>query len=162
MGTTTTAAKKTTGPDKRAASSETIEAIFHEAMRSYEEALKSGIRLQEESINLWKELLSKLGSPEEFQAKLKALSAEVFPMARKHMEEFIEIFNRNSSQAIDLFGQACGVYQAPSAADAQRRVRDLVESSLATLRLNVHTVLNTNARILVSWKDLVDRFGPAI
>jgi hypothetical protein len=39
-----------------AATSETIAELFHEAMRSYERALKSGIQLQEESVNLWKEL----------------------------------------------------------------------------------------------------------
>ena len=159
---TATAAKESAGSTKRAAPSETINEIFHEAMRSYEEALKSGIQLQEESVNLWKDLLSKLGSPEEFQAKLKSLSADVFPNARKRMEEFIETFNRTSNQAMDLFEKTCSVYQAASVTDAQRRVQDLVESSLATLRVNVHTALNTNAKILASWKELVDRFGPAI
>ena len=48
-----------------AATSEAINELFHEAMRSYEKALKSGIQLQEESVNLWKDLLTKLGSPEE-------------------------------------------------------------------------------------------------
>ena len=38
-----------------AAASETIDEVFHEAMRSYEKALKSGIQLQEESVNLWKD-----------------------------------------------------------------------------------------------------------
>jgi hypothetical protein len=46
-----------------AATSEAMGEVFHEAMRSYEKALKSGIRLQEESVNLWKELFSRLGSP---------------------------------------------------------------------------------------------------
>jgi hypothetical protein len=57
----TEATKKAT-----ATTSASIEEFFHEAMRSYEKALKSGIQLQEESVNLWKDLLSKLGSPEEF------------------------------------------------------------------------------------------------
>jgi hypothetical protein len=53
-----------------AATSETIDEVFQEAMRSYEEALKSGIQLQEQSVNLWKDLLTKLGSPQQLQAKL--------------------------------------------------------------------------------------------
>jgi hypothetical protein len=162
MSATATAPKETAGTGKKSAPSETINEIFHEAMHSYEEALKSGIQLQEESVNLWKDLLSKLGSPEEFQAKLKSLSADVFPNARKRMEEFIETFNRTSNQAMDLFEKTLSVYQSTSVTDAQRRVQDLVESSLATLRVNVHTALNTNAKILASWKELVDRFGPAI
>jgi ribosomal 50S subunit-associated protein YjgA (DUF615 family) len=145
-----------------AATSESIEELFHEAMRSYEKALKSGIQLQEESVNLWKDLLTKLGSPEELQAKLESMTADTFPKARKRMEEFVETFNRTSDQTIDLFGKTLGVYQATSVTDAQRRVRDLIESSLAAMRVNVHSALNTNAKIIASWKELVDRFGPAV
>jgi hypothetical protein len=77
-----------------AATSEAIDKVFQEAMRSYEKALKSGIQLQEESVNLWKDLLTKLGSPEEFQAKLESMTADAFPKARKRMEEFVEAFTR--------------------------------------------------------------------
>ena len=136
--------------------------VFHDAMHNYEKALKSGIQLQEESVNLWKDLLTKLGSPEEFQAKLESMTADVFPMARQRRGEFVETFNRTSNQTIDLFEKTLGVYQATSVPDAQRRVQDLIESSLAALRVNVHSALNTNAKIIASWKDLVDSFGPAV
>jgi hypothetical protein len=145
-----------------AATSETIAELYHEAMRNYEKALKSGIQLQEESVNLWKDLLTKLASPDEFQGKLESMTSDAFPQARKRMEEFVETFNRTSNQTIDLFEKALGVYQATSVTDAQRRVQELIESSLTTLRVNVHSALNTNAKIITSWKELVDRFGPAV
>jgi len=106
-------------------------------------------------------VLSKLGSPEELQAKLEAMRAEAFPKARERMEECVETFNRTSKQTIDLFGKTLSLYQATSVTDAQRRVQDLIESSLAALRANVHSTLNTNAKIIASWKELVDRFGTA-
>ena len=144
-----------------AATAVSSDEVFHEAMRSYEKALKAGIQLQEESVNLWKDVLSKLGSPEELQAKLEAMRAEAFPKARERMEEWVETFNRTSKQTIDLFGKTLSVYQATSVPDAQRRVQDLIESSLGALRVNVHSALNTNAKIVASWKELLDRFGPA-
>ena len=142
-----------------AATSENINEFFHEAMRCYEQALKSGIQLQEESVNLWKDLLSKLGSSEEFQAKLESMTKEAFPKARERMEEFVETFNRTSKQTIDLFNKTMGVYQATSVPEAQRRVHDLIESSLTALRTNVHSALDMNAKIIADWKELVDRFG---
>jgi hypothetical protein len=129
-----------------AATPETVAELFHEAMRSYEKALTAGIQVQEESVNLWKDLLSKLGSPEEFQTKLESMRADAFPQARRHMEEFVETFNRMSNQTIDLFEKTLGVYQAGSVPDAQRRVHDLIESSLTALRIDVHTAMNTNAK----------------
>ena len=144
------------------ATSETIDKVFQEAMRSYESALKSGIQVQEESVNLWKDLLTKLGSPQDFQAKLESMTADAFPKARERMEEFVETFNRTSSQTVSLFEKTLSVYQATSVPEAQRRMHDLIESSLATLRVNVHSALNTNAKLIASWKELADRFGPAV
>jgi hypothetical protein len=151
-----TEAKKATG-----AAPEPVNEFFREALRSYEKALKSGIQLQEESVNVWKDLLTKLRSPEEFRAKLESMNADIFPAARKRMEEFVETFNRTSNQTIDLFEKTLGVYQAASVTEAQRHIHGLIESSLDTLRVNVHSALNTNAKFITSWKELVDRFVPA-
>jgi len=145
-----------------AATAETVDEVYHEAMRSYEKALMSGIQVQEESVHLWKDLLTKLGSPEEFQAKLESMTADAFPQARKRMEEFVETFNRTSNQTIDLFEKTLSVYRATSVPEAQRRMHDLIESSLAALQVNVHSALNTNAKIIADWKELADRFGPAV
>jgi hypothetical protein len=145
-----------------AAAEPTCDEVFHEALQSYEKALKAGIQLQEESVKLWKDSLSNLGSPEELQDKLESMKDEVFPKARERMEEFIETFNRMSNQTIDLFGKTVGVYQATTAGEAQKRMQDVIENSLSTLRVNVHGALNTNAKIIASWKELVDRFGPAV
>jgi len=78
------------------------------------------------------------------------------------MEEFVETFDRTSNQTIDLFKKTLCVYQATSVTEAQRRVQDLIESSLTTVRVNVHSALNTNAKIIASWKELVNRFDPAV
>jgi hypothetical protein len=145
-----------------AATSETINEFFHEAMRSYERAMKSGIQLQEESVNLWRNLLTKLDFREELQAKFESMTADVFPKARERMKEFLETFGRRSKQTINLFGKTLGVYQATSVTDAQRRVQDLIESSRAALRVNVHSALDANAKIIASWKGLADRCGPAV
>ena len=145
-----------------AATAETVDEVYHEAMRSYEKALMSGIQVQEESVHLWKDLLTKLGSPEEFQAKLESMTADAFPKARQRMEEFVETFNRTSNQTIDLFEKTLSVYRATSVPEAQRRMHDLIESSLDALQVNVHSALNTNAKIIADWKELADRFGPAV
>jgi len=57
------------------------------------------------------------------------------------MEEFVETFNRTSKQTIELFEKTLGVYHATSVTDPQRRVQDLIESSLTALRANVHSAI---------------------
>jgi hypothetical protein len=87
---------------------------------------------------------------------------EVMRCYEKRGEELIETFNRMSDQTIDLFEKTLGVYQAASVPDAQRRVQDLIESSLSALRVNIQSALNTNAEIRASSKELADRFSTAV
>jgi hypothetical protein len=151
--------QRNTEKQKRtAATPETFSEFFKEAMRSYEKTLKSGIQLQEESVNLWKDVLIKGGSPEEFQAKLESLTADAFPQARKRMEEFVDAFDRTSKETLDLFDKTLSAYRATLVSATQSRAQNLIETSLATLRSNVHSALDTNSKIFESWKEIVDRF----
>ena len=141
--------------------SEITNRLFHEAMLNYEKALESGIQLQEDSIKIWKELLARIGTPEALQSKLDSLSAELFPNARKGLNEFVETFsmgtmfaNRVGGQSIDLFGKALGIYQCASIAEAQQRMQGLIEETLAVGRENIRTVLNTNLKIMGWWKEM--------
>jgi hypothetical protein len=93
------------------------------------------------------------------QAKLESMTKDAFPKARERMEEFVETFNRTSNQTIDLFDKMLGIYHATSVPDAQRRVQDLIESSLTALRVNLHSTLNMNAKIIADWKEFVDKRG---
>ena len=79
---------------------------------------------------------------------------EAMSCYEKRGEEFVETFKRMSNQTIDLFEKTLGVYQATSVPDAQRRVQDLIKSSLSALQVNIHSSLNTNAKIIASWKEL--------
>jgi NAD(P)-dependent dehydrogenase (short-subunit alcohol dehydrogenase family) len=61
------------------------------------------------------------------------------------IKEFVETFNRTNKQTIDLFEKRLSVYQATSVLDAQRRVHDIIESSLSALQVNVDSALKSKA-----------------
>jgi hypothetical protein len=143
--------------------SEKINDLVHEAMLSYERVLKEGIQLQEESVNLWRDLLAKADSLEELRGRLGMLSTDVFPSVRKQLEEFVEssslslmLVNRSSGQLLDLLGKSLGIYRATSIAEAQQCIRDLLDGSLAALRENVPVLVAANAKIISTWKGLAD------
>jgi hypothetical protein len=115
-----TETKHTENQKRTAATPETFAESFTEAMRTHEKALKSAVQLQEESVKLWKDVLTKLGSSEEFQAKLAILEA------RKRMEECVETFNRASNQMLDLIERTLSAYRATWVSEAQRRVQQLL------------------------------------
>jgi phage-related minor tail protein len=58
---------------------------------------------------------------------------------------------------MELFNKAMGIYQSNSWVDGQARVQDLMESTLGAMRTNVHTILDTNTKMMASWTDLVEK-----
>ena len=112
-------------------------------------------------MNLWKDVLQKLGSPEELQAKLEEFGAELVPATRKQMEEVVETLSRTSNQVLSLSEKTVSVYKAPTLQEAQVRFKDLTESYFAAARDNLKIAFDANARVTGYWSDLIGRLVPA-
>ena len=134
---------------------ETIKQTVLDALKSYEKALKTGIQLQEESVKLWKGVVSQVGSPQDLQKRLETMAENVFPLARKEMEDFAETFVKTSNESTELFAKALAVYQTKSISENQSKMQDLVQSSLDAFRKNVDSVMQTNTKMINSWTDVV-------
>ena len=76
------------------------------------------------------------------------MAENVFPLARKEMEDFAETFVKTSNESTELFAKALAVYQTKS-------MQDLVQSSLDAFRKNVDSVMQTNTKMINSWTDVV-------
>ena len=146
--------------EKEATPSQTINEVLQEAMLSYEKALKSGIQFQEESVNLWKDLLSKIGTPETLKNQMETLNSEVYTDTRKSLEEIIATFNRSSTKTIELFQKAFNGQPSNSLKETQEQLQELVENSLSNLHSNMQAALSMNAKILNSWKEIATNLVP--
>lgn len=128
--------------------------LFEEAYKSYDQALKTGIKVQEDTVKMWKDLLSKTSSPTDFQAKFTEMAESVFPVAKKRMEEALKSVEENYKTSTTLLQQAMQVWQPGSVAETQNRIQGLWETSLSAARTNVQNVVKTNQQILDAWTGL--------
>ena len=140
--------------------SKNIEEVLRESMDNYEKALKTGIKLQEETMNVWKDVLQKLGSPEQLQAKLKECTADLFPTARKQMEEIVATLSRTSDQVLSLSEKTVSVCKAPTLQEAQHGLQDLAESYFAAARENLKIAFDVNTQVIGYWSDRVGQLVP--
>ena len=125
--------------------------LFEEAFKSYEQALKTGIKVQEDNVKMWKDLLSKTSSPSDFQAKFTEMAEDVLPTAKKRMNEAFKMVEQNTKMSVDLMQQAMEACQPGTMDETQNRLRGLWESSLAASRTNVQSVMKANQQILDAW-----------
>lgn len=141
-------------PEKPA---EVTKEAFQDALKFFEDALKSGIQLQEESIKLWKDVLDQVGSPDELKKKLETLSKDSIPLNRERLDSISRIFQDSAKQCTDVFSKTVGLCQATSPTEGQNRLQDLVETSLSALRTNVHAVVDMNTQVTKSWEELFNK-----
>ena len=62
------------------------------AMKNYEQAVRTGLKLQEEAAHLWTNLLNQSASPQDWQKRVSSASTVangVLPAAQKRMEEVL-------------------------------------------------------------------------
>lgn len=164
----TTTKKKASAPEAEgfvnfestAKVAETVTGLFQDALRNYEKSVKAGIELQEESLAIVKDIVAKFGTPEEFKAQVDAYVADAVPSARAKFEEGIEAFSKSSAQAFDLIEKTAEIGKAKSVTEAQAKVQNLVETSIAIQRDYFKTFVNANAKVVDAWKDVAAKFVP--
>lgn len=139
---------------KRAKNTDANQEVFKDALKYYEEALKSGIQLQEDTLKLWKDVLAKVSSPDDLRKKLEEVVDELLPKSRERAEDMVALFQDNAKHCTDLMSKTFNVYTAPSFAEGQNRFQDLIETSLAAMRSNVHAVVDANAKTVKAWDGL--------
>jgi hypothetical protein len=127
-----------------------VSELFEQAMKSYEQALKTGVKLQEEAGKCFANLFNQTPVPQEWQKRVNAAIEETFPVARKNLEENLKFVEQNSRVSLDLFKQAVEATQSVSFADAQAKLQKLWQSLLNALQNNVQAMAQANSKFMES------------
>lgn len=132
--------------------------LFEQASKNYEQILKSGMKLQQESTQWWANAMSEAGSPE-MQKKLKAVADDLIPQTQKNIDEWLKTVEQNSRTGIDLLKKAMAVTQSASLQEAQTKVFGLWEASLNSMCETTQAVTQANTKAMESWMDFVRKNG---
>jgi len=124
-----------------------VDDLFEQAMKNYELALKTGVKLQEESAKMWTNILSQASTPQDLGKKVKAWSDDCIPQTQKVLEEYVKLIEQNSRTSVDLLKKAVATCQAATAQEAQSRFLSLWETSLGSLRDAAVAITQANARV---------------
>lgn len=128
--------------------------LIDQAVKNYEQALKTGVRLQEECGKWWTSVLSQATRPQDWQKNVTLVLNEAFPAAQRNMEQTLRLMERNSRGSLDLLKQATETAQSTSVADCQARLQKLWQTSLDLLQHNAQAMTQANARLVETWTQL--------
>jgi len=134
-----------------------VSQLFEQAMTSYEQAFKTGLRLQEESGRWWTSLLEQTGPTRDWQRTVRTMAAEMLPEAQKRMEDGLRLVEQNSRASLELlklFKKAVEVPRTNPLAESQTQLLSFWEASLNSMRDSAQAVAQANTQAMESWLEL--------
>src|SRR5262245_49399186 len=128
-----------------------------QAMKNYEHALQTGLKLQEEAVRWWSGVFNQSGT-QDWQNRMTnftTMANDVLPVAQKRMEEVLSLMEKNGRTSADLMKKAVDAAQTPVIAESQAKWVDVWTSSLGALRSNAEAISEINTRAIDSWISFV-------
>ncbi|HWH69584.1 MAG TPA: hypothetical protein VNT26_09380 [Candidatus Sulfotelmatobacter sp.] len=139
-------------------------AMADTAMKNYEQALRSGLKFQEEAVQWWSGSFNQTAAAQDWQKRfvqLTALANKAVPVAQKNMEEMMGFMQKSGRTSAELLKKAAAAVQTPVMAESQAKWMDFWSSSLGAARSNAETLSQIHAQAITSWVDLVQKSAAA-
>jgi len=129
--------------------------ILDSAANAFSDALKAGVKAQEEVVKWWTSAFDGAFPLGEFQKRGKQLFDEAVPAAQKQAQEFMKLIDANSRRGIELVRKALDAEGEGVAAGFTEAARKLWEDSVAIVKENLETMTQANVKMLEVWADLL-------
>jgi hypothetical protein len=137
---------------------ENMKSMTDRALKNYDEALRTGLKLQEEAARCWSSMLGQANAAAEMQkrwSEITQMASGLMPLAQRRMEEIMGLMENNSRTGAELMKKIVDASQTLGQPECQSKWMDLWISSMGALRSNMEAAGEINSRILNSWVSFV-------
>jgi hypothetical protein len=126
--------------------------------KNWEEALRTGLKLQEEAAHWWSSVFNPSNYAQQWQEQLNAVTRtanSLLPLTQKQMSEMVGFLEKSSQSTAELARKASEVVQAPALGEKQAKWAEFWTSSLDVARSNAETLSQINSRAIDSWAEFL-------
>ncbi len=128
--------------------------LFHQAMESFETALRAGMKLQEESTQRCVEILRDVGSPLEWERTVPAKVSKAIATMQQNVDQSIRFMNENAEQTVNLMEMALQMHRTNSDFDGDDEDGYFWSYAVNAMQTNAEIIRQANARVVESWGEL--------
>src|SRR5437763_10950608 len=106
-----------------------VTTLFDQATQAFGEALKGGVKFQEQVAGYWTDAFKNVPTGE-FQRKSRVFLGDAVPAAQKNVEEYIKVVDSNYKRSVELLKKACEATSPATAADLQAKAQGVFEAAV--------------------------------
>src|SRR4051812_41967556 len=122
--------------------------LFDQAIRSYEQALRTGVRLQEDTARWWGNFMNQSAWPQELQRQMSSVMSQTIPTAQRNMEESLRLIDQTSKTGLNLLKRTMDGARGNPASEAQSQVQELWQSSMNVMQSNMQSITQSHAKVM--------------
>ncbi len=131
-----------------------------QVMKNYEQALRSGLRFQEEIWQSWCAMANQSPFGSDWQKRFISPSGminNIAPMAQKQLEDAVTLMEKNAKLSAELMRKALEASQTPALAESQSKWMDFMKAALEAGRVNVEATMDMTSRAMGSVLSFVEK-----
>jgi hypothetical protein len=139
--------------------------VAEAALKNYQQALRTGLKLQEEAGKWWASAWNQASLTEDWQKRVNCATGvanSLMPLAQKRIEEVMSLFEKNSEAGAQLLKKAVDAAQTPALAESQAKWMDFWTSSMGAVRSNAEAATEISSKAIDSWIEFVRKTGEAV
>ena len=131
--------------------------LFNQAIETFDSALKTGVRIQEEATRWWTDMLRETDSLQELQHRAQSMTMEALPSTQKNADQYMQLLDKSYHASLELMNRAFQATQSGSLTDTQHRLQEFWESTFAAMRTNAQAMVQLNSRTMETWSEMARR-----
>jgi hypothetical protein len=150
--------EKATSREKDTRADQVMSEITEKALKNCEQAVRTGLKLQEEAVVWWTKLINQSTVGQDWQKPLQTvtcLADKIMPEAQKRMEEVLGFMEKNSRTGAHLMQKAVDAAQTPVISDSQAKWMEFWTTSLGAVRSSTEELTQIGAKAIDSWVEFV-------
>ena len=121
------------------------------AMRNYEQAMRTGLKFQEEAGKMWTSMFNQAACGQDWQKQVSSMTGvanSLLPLAQRRMEEVMSLMEKNGKTGAELIKKAVDAAQTPVVAESQAKWMEFWTSSMGAMRSNAEAVSQISSKAI--------------
>lgn len=137
--------------------------LFDQAVQTFGDALKAGVKAQEQLLGFWTDAVAKATPPaSDYQKRTKAFFTEVVPTAQKNVDEYLKVLETNYRRSVDVLKRACEAGNVNSPTEFQAKAQGLWEASVQVVKENTEALAQANLKVLEQCAEFLRQNGTPV
>ncbi len=128
------------------------------AMKNYEQAIRTGLKFQEEAGRMWGSMFNQTGVAQDWHKRMAAvtgMASSLVPLAQRRMEDVMSLMEKNSRTSAELLKKAVEAAQTPAVAESQAKWLEFWTSSMGAARSTAEAFTQIGTKAIDAWIDFL-------